>query len=66
VLPKLAPGGFVVANSVLWKGHVLDESRTDAETTALAAFNDRVAGDPSLDVVMLTVGEGLTLIRPRS
>ena len=66
VLPKLAPGGFVVANSVLWKGHVLDGTRTDAETTALAAFNDRVAGDPSLDVVMLTVGEGLTLIRPRS
>ena len=65
VLPKLAPGGFIVANSVLWKGHVLDASRTDAETAALAAFNDRVAGDPSLDVVMLTVGEGLTLIRPR-
>ena len=65
VLPKLAPGGFIVANNVLWKGRVLDDSRTDAETAAMAAFNERIASDPSLDVVMLTIGEGLTLIRPR-
>jgi predicted O-methyltransferase YrrM len=64
VLPKLAPGGFIVANSVLWKGRVLDETRKDTETIALTAFNDRVARDPSLEVVMLTIGEGLTLIRP--
>jgi caffeoyl-CoA O-methyltransferase len=64
VLPKLAAGGFVVANSVLWKGHVLDADRADAETRAMDAFNARVAADPRLDVVMLTIGEGLTIIRP--
>jgi caffeoyl-CoA O-methyltransferase len=65
VLPKLAPGGFVVANSVLWKGRVLDPARADAETRAMSAFNERIAADPTLEVVMLTVGEGLTIIRPR-
>ena len=65
VLPKLAPGGFIVANNVLWKGQVLDAGRTDAETRAMAAFSERVARDPDLEAVMLTVGEGLTLIRPR-
>jgi caffeoyl-CoA O-methyltransferase len=65
VLPKLSPRGFVVANSVLWKGRVLDPARVDAETRAMAAFNESVAADPRLDVVMLTVGEGLTIIRPR-
>ena len=65
VLPKLAPGGFVVANNVLWKGHVAQPGRRDAETSAMAEFNHAVAADPSLDVVMLTVGEGLTIIRPR-
>lgn len=65
VLPKLAEGGFVVANNVLWKGHVAEDGRTDAETRALDAFNASVAADPDLEVVMLTVGEGLTLIRRR-
>jgi caffeoyl-CoA O-methyltransferase len=66
VLPKLAPDGFIVANSVLWKGNVLDSGRADAETRAMREFNEAVAADPRLEVVMLTVGEGLTIIRPRS
>jgi caffeoyl-CoA O-methyltransferase len=65
VLPKLAPGGFIVANNVLWKGHVALADRSDAETQAMAVFNDSVATDSALDVVMLTVGEGLTIVRPR-
>lgn len=65
ILPKLAPGGFVIANNVLWKGHVLDGDRTDADTRAIADFNATVAADPGLECVMLTVGEGLTIIRPR-
>jgi caffeoyl-CoA O-methyltransferase len=65
VLPKLAPRGFIVANSVLWKGRVLAPEDADAESRALDAFNERIASDPGLDVVMLTVGEGLTIIRPR-
>lgn len=66
VLPKLAPGGFIVANNVLWKGHVVDAERPDAETRAIDDFNASVAADPRLEVVMLTVGEGLTIIRPRA
>jgi predicted O-methyltransferase YrrM len=66
VLPKLAPGGFIVANNVLWKGHVVDSDRSDADTRAIAAFNEAVASDPRLECVMLTVGEGLTIIRPKA
>jgi caffeoyl-CoA O-methyltransferase len=65
VLPKLAPGGFIVANNVLWKGHVVDADRSDADTRAIAEFNETVAADSNLECVMLTVGEGLTMIRPR-
>ena len=65
VLPKLAPGGFIVANNVLWKGHVLDPDRADADSRAVAEFNEAVAQDPRLECVMLTVGEGITIIRPR-
>ncbi|MFV2063009.1 MAG: O-methyltransferase [Chloroflexota bacterium] len=66
VLPKLAPGGFIVANNVLWKGRVVIDDRSDADTRAMAEFNETVAADPRLDCVMLTVGEGLTIIRPRT
>ena len=66
VLPKLAPGGFIVANNVLWKGHILDEDQPDAATQAMADFNARVSGDDRLESVILTVGEGLTIIRPRA
>ena len=66
VLPKLAASGFIVANNVLWKGHVVDPQRSDADTRAIAEFNASVAADPRLECVMLTVGEGLTIIRPRA
>lgn len=66
VLPKLGPGGFIVANNVLWKGRVADAAGADAETRAMSEFNEAVAADDRLEVVMLTVGEGLTIIRPRA
>src|SRR5262245_25376568 len=66
VLPKLAPGGFIVANNVLWQGDVLDARRTDADTRAMAEFNTKVAQDSRVECVMLTVGQGLTILRPRS
>lgn len=65
VLPLLAPDGFVVAHNVLARGRVLDRETADADTRALAAFNEAVARDPRLECVMLTVSEGVTIIRPR-
>jgi caffeoyl-CoA O-methyltransferase len=65
VLPLLAPGGFIVADNTLWSGRVLDPSPTDRDTLALKAFNDLVAADPRVRCVMLTVRDGVTLIRRR-
>jgi caffeoyl-CoA O-methyltransferase len=65
VLPRLEPDGFIVANNVLWKGQVLDRARTDADTRAMVEYNEMVARDPRVECVMLTVGEGVTIIRPR-
>jgi predicted O-methyltransferase YrrM len=49
----------------LWSGRVLDDDPDDADTAAIKRFNDHVAADPRLEVVMLPVGDGLSLIRPR-
>ncbi|MGH9293665.1 MAG: O-methyltransferase [Acidimicrobiales bacterium] len=63
VLDKLAPSGLIAADNTLWSGQVLDPSDISASTEALRHFNDTVAVDPRVKVVMLTVRDGVTLIR---
>jgi predicted O-methyltransferase YrrM len=63
VLPKLAERGVIVVDNVLWSGKVLDPSDDTADTMAIRAFNDAVAADPRVVCVMLTVRDGVTLIR---
>jgi caffeoyl-CoA O-methyltransferase len=65
VLPKLAPRGLIVADNVLWSGRVAQApSAEDSESTsALRVFNDHVAADERVVAVMLSVRDGITLIR---
>ncbi|HYF26794.1 MAG TPA: O-methyltransferase [Baekduia sp.] len=62
VLPKLAPDGLIVADNTLREGRVLEPE--DDGTRAIARFNDLVAQDPRVVAVVLTVRDGVTLIRP--
>jgi caffeoyl-CoA O-methyltransferase len=66
-LAKLSPRGLIVVDNTLWSGRVLDPTAADASesTQALAAFNDMVANDERVVCVMLTIRDGVTLIRPR-
>jgi caffeoyl-CoA O-methyltransferase len=64
VLPKLADDGFIVADNVLWSGRIL-EDEGDENTQALKAFSDHVAADGRVECLMLTVRDGMTLIRRR-
>lgn len=64
VMPALRPGGFIIADNTLWDGKVADTAANhDAQTRALAAFNDFVASDPRIETVILPLRDGLTLIR---
>ena len=73
VLPRVRPGGFILADNTLWDGHVVDyvkgnggEERLngkDAQTAGIMAFNNLVAADPSVEKVILPLRDGLTLIR---
>jgi caffeoyl-CoA O-methyltransferase len=67
-LAKLSPSGLIAVDNTLWSGAVLDPAAGDASesTRALAEFNDMVVSDERVVCVMLTVRDGLTLIRPRS
>jgi caffeoyl-CoA O-methyltransferase len=65
VLIRLRPNGAILVDNTLWMGAVVDPSVTDDDTEAIRAFNDRVAADGRVDCVMLTVSDGLTLLRKR-
>jgi len=60
-LPLLAPNGIIAVDNVLWSGRVLDPDSEDAR--AIVAFNQHVRSDARVSCVMLTVRDGITLIR---
>ncbi len=65
ILPRLTPGGFIVADNTLWDGHVVEPSHRDAQTLGIMEFNDRIAADPRVEKVILPLRDGLTLIRKK-
>lgn len=65
ILARLAPSGVILVDNTLWSGAVVDTSRDDDDTRAIRAFNDMVAADERVESVILTIGDGLTLIRRR-
>jgi caffeoyl-CoA O-methyltransferase len=65
-LPMLAERGLIVADNTLWSGRVAEEAGTEAAddtTRALMKFNEHVARDERVVGVMLTIRDGVTLIR---
>jgi caffeoyl-CoA O-methyltransferase len=65
VLARLRPNGVILVDNTLWGGAVADSKATDDNTKAIRAFNDKVAADDRVESTILTVGDGLTLIRKR-
>ncbi|MEO8289503.1 MAG: O-methyltransferase [Gaiellaceae bacterium] len=63
VLPRLSERGLIAADNTLWSGAVLDESDESESTRAIRAFNEHVVNDDRVVSVMLTVRDGVTLIR---
>ena len=63
-LPLLADGGLVLADNVLWSGRVVAEPDSDS-TRAIQRFNEHVRADDRVETAMLTVRDGMTLIRRR-
>ena len=64
IFPLVRPGGLIVADDVLWDGKVYaDTVPGDAQTRGIVSFNDFVASDPRVEVAMLPLRHGLSLIR---
>jgi caffeoyl-CoA O-methyltransferase len=65
LVPRVRPGGLIVADNVLWSGRVADINDDEADTLALRAFNRAVANDQRVDALILPAFDGLTIARRR-
>lgn len=64
VLEKVRPGGFIIADNVLWSGKVIDTGKKiDKDTQALLDFNRLIHADDRVEKVLFPVRDGLMVIR---
>ena len=65
-LELVRPGGLVALDNVLWHGAVADPEDRSRQTEALRGLNARLHADERVSLVMLPVGDGVTLLRKRA
>jgi len=58
-------GGLIAIDNVVWDGKVMDDSIRDEETQAIRCLNKALHQDPRVDISLIPVGDGLTLLRKK-
>jgi len=66
IIDKVKPGGFIIADNVLWGGKVLENESSDPQTKGIIDFNEMVRKEPAIEKVILPVRDGLMLIRKKA
>lgn len=62
-LQLLRPGGLMIIDNVLWGGSVIDAENHAPSTLAIRAFNLALHADPRIELNMLPIADGITLVR---
>lgn len=62
VIDKVTPGGFILADNVLWSGKVLD-TEPSKDTLAILHFNKKVCEDPRVEHVLMPIRDGIMILR---
>ncbi len=62
IINRVPLGGYILADNVLWSGKVLDE-KSDKDTRAIKAFNDKIQDDARVENVLLPVRDGILVMR---
>lgn len=67
ILEKTVPGGFLLADNVLWSGKVVQQpgKKTDKDTQAILDFNQKIQTDERVENVLLPLRDGLLLMRKK-
>lgn len=62
VFEKVKPGGYIIADNVLWSGKVVEEKK-DKDTLAIHQYNEKVKNDPRVYNYILPLRDGLNIAR---
>ena len=65
VLPRLRQNGFILADNIFFHGQVLEENVKGKSAKGIQAFNDFIKGREDVEKVVLTIRDGLFLIRKK-
>ncbi len=64
LVPRMRPGGVLLVDNTLWHGQVADDV-PDETTRVIREFNDHAAADDRVELVVLTLSDGVTMARRR-
>ena len=59
----IRPGGYILADNTLWDGHVTETTPHSSQTKGIIEFNELVAHFPGVEVAMIPLRDGITIIR---
>ncbi|MFN0274509.1 MAG: O-methyltransferase [Chitinophagales bacterium] len=62
VIDKVKPGGWILADNVLWDGKVTDEKK-DKDTTAIDNYNKKILVDNRVENVIISIRDGISIAR---
>lgn len=66
IIDKVNPGGFILADNVLWSGKVLqDDAKLDKDTKIIKEYNKKIASDKRVECVLLPIRDGIMIARKK-
>lgn len=63
IIDKVRPGGFIIADNVLWGGKVLEKEVRDQQTKGITEFNEMISRQKNIENIILPLRDGIMLIR---
>lgn len=65
IIDKVKPGGFILADNVLWGGKVVEKETTDLQAQGIINFNKMIRSETKIENVIIPIRDGLMLIRKK-
>jgi len=66
IIEKVKPGGFILADNVLWGGQVLESGSNDPQARGILNFNNMIRDETNIEEVIVPLRDGLMLIRKKA
>ncbi len=63
IIDKVRPGGFIIADNVLWGGKVFEKDLKDPQTKGIIEFNEMIRKQMNIENIILPIRDGVMLIR---